>query len=530
MAKWSIGKRLFTGVGALVALIVLSGTVSIWTGRTMKAQLDETTQRTARTLSLALSIADDAVTLSNEQRRLLLAGLGDDKAGVEQARHATEETRQTNLKRLEEITGLLDDKGDLANVQVIAGKLREWDATNGQVQQFMAAGSVSEAWDVGRAKSSPLLDEVRKTAKQLVAHQDQRFAASVADSDRTNNLMLLVTVAVLAASLLMAAIVIYSVRSIIALLRQMSKELAEGAQQVASASSQVAGTSQALSQGATQQAASLEETSASMEEMASITRQNAENSHRATEMANEAAHLTATANTALGEMVNSMGAIKESSDKVAKIIKTIDEIAFQTNILALNAAVEAARAGEAGMGFAVVADEVRSLAQRSAQAAKDTAALIEESIGRANEGQQRVGQVSNAVTAMSESSTRIKGLIEEVSVASRQQAQGIDQVTHAVSQMEKVTQTTAANAEESAAASEELSAQAETAMAVVNRLASLVDGNRRHMAHAAPDAPAPGHAPAKGSRKVVQMQKLARPASIDPEAEIPLGDGTYGKF
>ena len=529
MAKWSIGKRLFTGVGALVALIVLSGTVSIWTGRAMKAQMDETTQRTARTLSLALNIAGDAVTLSNEQRRLLLAGLGDDQAAVEQARKAATETRQANLKRLEEIGGLLDDEATIADLQVIGGKLRDWDATNAQVHQHMASGSVSEAWDVARVKSSPLLDEVQKSAANLVAEQDKRFAASVVESDRTNNLMLLVTVAVLIASLLMATVVVYSVRNIIAQLRQMSKELAEGAQQVASASSQVAGTSQALSQGATQQAASLEETSASMEEMASITRQNAENSHRATEMANQAAHLTSTANTALGEMVNSMGAIKESSDKVAKIIKTIDEIAFQTNILALNAAVEAARAGEAGMGFAVVADEVRSLAQRSAQAAKDTAALIEESITRANEGQQRVGQVSNAVTAMSDSSTRIKGLIEEVSVASRQQAQGIDQVTHAVAQMEKVTQTTAANAEESAAASEELSAQAETAMAVVTRLARLVDGN-----HAAEHMPAHGHGATSGKRrKVVPMTtaKPGRPAMVDPEDEIPLGDtGTYGRF
>jgi hypothetical protein len=244
--------------------------------------------------------------------------------------------------------------------------------------------------------------------------------------------------------------------------------------QVTSASGQVAASSQSLSQGATTQAASLEETSASMEEMASMTRKNAENTQQAAALMAETDRLVHSANASLDEMVTSMTAIKESSDKVSKIIKTIDEIAFQTNILALNAAVEAARAGEAGMGFAVVADEVRALAQRSAQAAKDTAALIEESIARSAEGQHKVTQVGESIQSITTSAVKVKGLIDEVSEASRQQAQGIDQVTQAITQMEKVTQGTAATAEESAAASEELSAQAETSMLVVVRLAALV--------------------------------------------------------
>src|SRR5262245_61573060 len=172
-----------------------------------------------------------------------------------------------------------------------------------------------------------------------------------------------------------------------------------------------------------------------------------------------------------------MTAIRESRKKVAKIIKVIDEIAFHTNILALNAAVEAARAGEAGMGFAVVAGEVRNLAQRSAQAAKDTASLLEESIARSQEGAGRVEQVASSIAAITENVARVKGMVEEVRQASRQQAQGIDQVTQAIAQMESVTQTTAATAEESAAASEELNAQAEQSMAVVRRLERLVSGN-----------------------------------------------------
>jgi methyl-accepting chemotaxis protein/methyl-accepting chemotaxis protein-1 (serine sensor receptor) len=255
-----------------------------------------------------------------------------------------------------------------------------------------------------------------------------------------------------------------------------SQALREGTEHVVAAAGQVATSAQGLSQASTHQAASLQETSASMEEMASMTRKNAENAVQAANLTTDVAQQVRTANGALGDMVASMTAIRESSNKVAKIIKVIDEIAFQTNILALNAAVEAARAGEAGMGFAVVAGEVRNLAQRSAQAAKDTASLLEESIARSQEGFSRVEQVAHSIASITENVARVKGMVEEVRQASGQQAQGIDQVTQAIAQMESVTQTTAATAEESAAASEELNAQAEQSMAVVRRLEMLVNG------------------------------------------------------
>jgi ABC-type transporter Mla subunit MlaD len=323
-------------------------------------------------------------------------------------------------------------------------------------------------------------------------------------------------------------------RSIVRPIHAAVTELSEGAQQVASASGQVSGASQSLSQGATEQAASLEETSASMEEMASMTRKNAENSQQAAATMAETERLVQGANGALTEMVTSMAAIKESSDKVAKIIKTIDEIAFQTNILALNAAVEAARAGEAGMGFAVVADEVRALAQRSAQAAKDTAGLIEESIAKSNEGQQKVQLVTGTIAAITGSSAKVKGLIDEVSEASRQQSQGIDQVSQAIAQMEKVTQGTAATAEESAAASEELNAQAETSMHVVARLAALVGGTAA-APRVAPTQPAGTPTASRGGRpgvlSLASRKKAPKVTTPSAEDQIPLGEtGTYGSF
>jgi methyl-accepting chemotaxis protein/methyl-accepting chemotaxis protein-1 (serine sensor receptor) len=175
-------------------------------------------------------------------------------------------------------------------------------------------------------------------------------------------------------------------------------------------------------------------------------------------------------------MVVAMSDIKTSSDKVGKIIRVIDEIAFQTNILALNAAVEAARAGEAGMGFAVVADEVRNLAQRCAQAARDTAGLIEESICKSNEGKMKVDQVAAAIQAITQESAKVKALVDEVSVGSQEQTRGIEQVSKALMQIEQVTQQSAANAEESAAAAEELTAQASTLMEVVDQLSAMVGG------------------------------------------------------
>jgi methyl-accepting chemotaxis protein/methyl-accepting chemotaxis protein-1 (serine sensor receptor) len=271
--------------------------------------------------------------------------------------------------------------------------------------------------------------------------------------------------------------VVWVVRGINVLLEGSIAELNDGAEQVATAAGQVSSSSQSLAQGASQQAASLEETSASSEEINSMARRNTDNSRSTAELLARSQEKVSQANRYLEDMVVSMDLITDSSGKISKIIKVIDEIAFQTNILALNAAVEAARAGEAGMGFAVVADEVRSLAQRSAQAAKDTAALIEDSITRSGEGKVKVDQVALAIRAVTEDSAKVKVMVDEVSLGSEEQSRGIDQIGRAITQMEQVTQTNAASAEESAAAAEELSAQSETLKDVIARLHEMVGGN-----------------------------------------------------
>jgi len=237
-------------------------------------------------------------------------------------------------------------------------------------------------------------------------------------------------------------------------------QVAEAVNQVTSASGQISQGAQSLAEGANEQASSLEEISSSLEEMSSMTKQNADNSNQGKVMVASAAESLGNADTAMKRMAEAIQEIKVSSDNTAKILKTIDDIAFQTNLLALNAAVEAARAGEAGKGFAVVAEEVRNLAMRSAEAAKNTADMIEESVKSAEEGVQITQDVAKYLDLTVERATKVAEIIGEVAAASNEQALGIEQVNTAVMQMNHVTQQNAANSEESASAAEELSSQA----------------------------------------------------------------------
>jgi methyl-accepting chemotaxis protein/methyl-accepting chemotaxis protein-1 (serine sensor receptor) len=379
--------------------------------------------------------------------------------------------------------------------------------------ELRAAAPSSKTEDIVRkykTETIPLFEEVQNRVDKLVeynrssAHDSAEAAAREAVNAKSWNW----GVSVLAV-LCGAAMAFFIVRSINRVLRQTVVELNEGAGQVASAASQISSSSQSLAQGASQQAAALAQTSSTGEEINSMAHKNAENSQSANTLVMHSQQEFAQTNASLESMISAMADIKESSDKVAKIIKVIDEIAFQTNILALNAAVEAARAGEAGMGFAVVADEVRNLAQRCAQAARDTAALIEESIARSNDGQVKVDHVAVAIRTITEESAKIKQLVDEVTLGSQHQSDGIDQIAKALIQMEQVTQQSAANAEESAAASEELTAQASTLMQVAHQLAILVGGmeqtERSHPAY-----------PARRSSRFSDLKPVAAPSRVQP--------------
>jgi len=260
-----------------------------------------------------------------------------------------------------------------------------------------------------------------------------------------------------------------SIKTMVERLRELISQTTNAAEQVSSACSQVSTSSQEVAQGSSQQASSIEETSSSMEEISAMTKKNSENSQQANELMHETKKVIDKANDSIKKMVKSMEEIVKASEETRKIIKTIDEVAFQTNLLALNAAVEAARAGEAGSGFAVVADEVKNLAQRSSQAAKDTAMLIDGTIKKINEGAGLLKMSNEAFEEVEKSSSKVTELMEEISASSQEQYKGIQQVNRAIIEIDKATQKNVSATQEIASASEEMATQAKSLMELVKQ-------------------------------------------------------------
>jgi methyl-accepting chemotaxis protein len=321
--------------------------------------------------------------------------------------------------------------------------------------------------------------DLNKKIQVVTAEMEHQIESTRSETKRNLNqtLLFIGIITLVLLLIVMSASYFFMKGSIINPLRRIILNLNEGADQVASASTQVSSASQSLAEGASEQAASIEETSSSLEEMSSMTKQNADNAGQANNFMKNANQVIAKANDSMEGLTTSMQEISHASEDTQKIVKTIDEIAFQTNLLALNAAVEAARAGEAGAGFAVVADEVRNLAIRAADAAKNTADLIEGTVDKINQGSGLVTATNDAFTEVATSASKVGELVGEIAAASNEQAQGIDQINTAVTQMDKVTQQNAANAEESASASEEMNAQAEQIKAVIGELVALVGGS-----------------------------------------------------
>lgn len=324
--------------------------------------------------------------------------------------------------------------------------------------------------------------EIKGSTGQVIGHLKLGCSRTTQDSVLRQN-VLTVAGSLLAAAILMVCGLSLTIRSISRPLRRMLEGLSRGAEEVGTASSQVSDTGHQLAQGASQQAAALEEAAAALEEMASMTRRNAESANQANQLMVEATNIVDQAGASMAHLTSSMRQMSQAGAETQKIIKNIDEIAFQTNLLALNAAVEAARAGEAGAGFAVVAEEVRNLAMRSAEAAKNTARLIEETVRSVGEGSRSVAETNQDFARVAASVSRSGEFVAEIAAASSEQAIGIERISKVMADLDEVTQRNAATAEESASASEVMDAQAEGLRGFVGDLVAMVGASGSSPAH-----------------------------------------------
>lgn len=359
------------------------------------------------------------------------------------------------------------------------GKILAQAKTSGALDsQTITKDIVSEGKAIGRLEVIVSFASVRKDVDSLAARISDLLQSTSREIDAATWQIGVSTLVVAGVIVLFMCIIIYWClgRFVVAPVRFIIDGLDEGARQVTAASAQLSSASNQLADGSTRQAASLEETSASLEEVSSMTRNNADNAGQCDGLMKEVREVVAKANRSMAEQTAAMADITKASEQTSKIIKTIDEIAFQTNLLALNAAVEAARAGEAGAGFAVVADEVRNLAMRAAEAAKNTATLIEGTVKKVKSGAVLVHKTNEDFAEVSEMAAKVGSLVSEIALASNEQSQGIGQVTQAMNEIDRVVQETAASSERCASASEELSGQAVHMQSYVEDLGLLVGG------------------------------------------------------
>ena len=374
-------------------------------------------------------------------------------------------------KSFEQLLGLLQNQEDIAEVKSVQTDAQTYRDTMKKIMaDDLALVEIAKKRLVLAQTVQQLVDETQ------VAGLKRTVEAATTSSHRLAASSLTLIIGLIIGLAVGVVLAITIIRSTTKVLTNLADHLYEGAEQTVSAASQVSSASQSLAEGASEQAASLEETSSSLEEMASMSKSNAEQTEKCRGWMSEAHVVVGNIDKLLNETAVSIQETKRSSEATGKVVKTIEEIAFQTNILALNAAVEAARAGEAGMGFAVVADEVRNLAQRCAQAAKETSVLIENAAAAARNGSELTVSTQEEFKKTIECATKVGKGIDEIAAAVKEQTQGIAQINIAVSQMDKVTQSNAASAEESASAAEELNAQAESLKGSVADLLKMVNG------------------------------------------------------
>ena len=417
-AKMTISKKLLISIGSVLIMTLALGLASLNSIYQLADQLDVATHKTARRMKLAGAMDTAGSDMLAGQRGMLAYCFAKNKTGIASSEALFDSAADVWQKSLDEYRPLSVSVEGRELADRLQDQLHQWRAVGVDLKQLVNQGNAEEAIQLATAKGLPIYEANSRDSRRLRQMQDEILARDAAAGTNLAHTSTLTAIVLLTLSMLVGVAVFFAVRQTTRTLQKAAAGLTQTAEQVASTAAEISSSSQSLAQGVSEQAASITETSASSEEITTMTRRTADHSHQATELMDQTSKVVIDANRTLDLMQTSMRDINTSSDRIGEIIKVIDGIAFQTNILALNAAVEAARAGDAGMGFAVVADEVRNLAQRSAQAAKDTAALIEESITKSADGRTKLDQLASDIREITNKADKVKTLIKEVNVGS----------------------------------------------------------------------------------------------------------------
>jgi methyl-accepting chemotaxis protein len=484
----SIGKRLAAG-------FIAGAVITLGVGFTGWYELRQAQARAKHAAQLAELRATLVVRLSDHLRWIQDAGafLSDPAAkavGVQKDGHRCDFGKWYYGGGLEGVEALVPSARAL--IESLERPHAELHASAAELEKLLAQGASARQQAVA-FYARDMHEALRKVTQPYagllqLADEAVKTRTSVADRSVATAIRVMAFATLLGASLAVGGIVMVGSR-LSRRLDRLSQMLMAGAAETSQTAAHITAASHSLAEGASQQAAALEETSASLEELSSMTQRNADHAQTAKQLAAQARSAAENGTSDMSRMNEAMNGIKTASDNIAKIIKTIDEIAFQTNILALNAAVEAARAGEAGMGFAVVAEEVRRLAQRSAQAAKETAEKIEDSIARSKQAVSLTTKVAGGLAEITTKAREVDDLVAQIADASREQSQGISQINSGVSQMDHVTQANAASAGDNSRAAEDLNGQAARLKSAIQELLVLLEGGADNSAALAAPAP-----------------------------------------
>ncbi len=474
MNNLTLRTKFLGGFAALLCMVAALAFTSMRAMMSLNNGLDHVVQKMSRRADRTSQLVETLVEIAGRQQALLLRSILNDASGVEQNRRAVGELEHRIDSLFAELTPLIDSAGDRQLVQALQSKVVAVRPLSEEVTQLVQKQQMNDALKVVSERLLPAYEDLQRDARDFLTNQRDKMNAEAVDVSASASSTWMLAFVFVGLTIVCSVLIVMAARQMNTALGTMGSQVSIGAQQVAHAAVQMGSISQSLAQGASEQAVSLEQTSASAEQVNSMVQRNARSSRQAAEHTNDANRLLTEANQKLEHMLVSMRDISSSSERISKIIRVIDEIAFQTNILSLNAAVEAARAGEAGMGFAVVADEVRNLAQRCSQAAKDTSGLIEESIQHSKTGRVRLDEVAGAMRQVTESAVQVQRLSNEVNAGSEEQARAIEQISKAILQIQQVTQQTAASAEEGASAGSQMSTEAQNLQSTVHRMRDML--------------------------------------------------------